>query len=307
MNKNLLEGLKIIDLSHRLPGPLCGKILSDLGAEVIKIEDVEFKDPFLSGLFAQFDSSFIHWYEELNSNKKVQRFDFNSSEDIEAINKIIMSSDAIIMGLPPKTRTKLKLDDQNLLFKKPFVVLELLASKEGGKSLHDLNALAESGLLSMHVSSNKENIIAPPLLPISGITFGHKGATDLISGLLNANKINETVFIKTYLDESTDNILGIFWPKKDRALNRTEFLHNGKYPCYNIYKTKDDKYIALAAVEEKYWNRFCELFNIDKNINRFEIDNRNSFEIIAKSIQQYSSLEIAKLIQNEDICLSMIK
>lgn len=307
MNKNLLEGLKIIDLSHRLPGPLCGKILSDLGAEVIKIEDVEFKDPFLSGLFAQFDSSFIHWYEELNSNKKVQRFDFNSSEDIEAINKIIMSSDAIIMGLPPKTRTKLKLDDQNLLFKKPFVVLELLASKEGGKSLHDLNALAESGLLSMHVSSNKENIIAPPLLPISGITFGHKGATDLISGLLNANKINETVFVKTYLDESTDNILGIFWPKKDRALNRTEFLHNGKYPCYNIYKTKDDKYIALAAVEEKYWNRFCELFNIDKNINRFEIDNRNSFEIIAKSIQQYSSLEIAKLIQNEDICLSMIK
>jgi crotonobetainyl-CoA:carnitine CoA-transferase CaiB-like acyl-CoA transferase len=307
MNKRLLEGLKIIDLSHRLPGPLCGKILSDLGAEVIKIEDVEFKDPFLSGLFAQFDSSFIHWYEELNSNKKVQRFDFNSSEDIEAINKIIMSSDAIIMGLPPKTRTKLKLDDQNLLFKKPFVVLELLASKEGGKSLHDLNALAESGLLSMHVSSNKENIIAPPLLPISGITFGHKGATDLISGLLKANKIYETVFVKTFLDESTENILGIFWPKKDRALNRTEFLHNGKYPCYNIYKTKDDKYIALAAVEEKYWNRFCELFNIDKNINRFEIDNRNSFELIAKSIQQYSSLEIAKLIQNEDICLSMIK
>ena len=52
MNFKPLEGLKIIDLSHRLPGPLCGKILVDLGAEVIKIEDHVFQDPFLSGLFS---------------------------------------------------------------------------------------------------------------------------------------------------------------------------------------------------------------------------------------------------------------
>jgi crotonobetainyl-CoA:carnitine CoA-transferase CaiB-like acyl-CoA transferase len=51
-----LTGMTIVDLSHRLPGPLCGKLLNDLGANVIKIEDHIFQDPFLSGLFAQFDS-----------------------------------------------------------------------------------------------------------------------------------------------------------------------------------------------------------------------------------------------------------
>jgi len=76
-----LKGITVVDLSHRLPGPLCGKILSDLGASVIKIEDHVFQDPFLSGLFAQFDSSFVSWYENLNGGKTIERFDFNSEVD----------------------------------------------------------------------------------------------------------------------------------------------------------------------------------------------------------------------------------
>ena len=65
----MLKGIKIIDFTHRLPGPLAGKILADLGAEVIKIEDVKHKDPFLSGMFSSFDQSFENWYEELNKKK----------------------------------------------------------------------------------------------------------------------------------------------------------------------------------------------------------------------------------------------
>ena len=59
----MLEGIKILDFTHRLPGPLAGKILSDMGAEVIKVEDIKHKDPFLSGMFSEFDQSFENWYE----------------------------------------------------------------------------------------------------------------------------------------------------------------------------------------------------------------------------------------------------
>ncbi len=71
--------LKIIDLTHRLPGPLAGKILCDLGHEVIKIEDEKHKDPFLSGMFSSFDESFEDWYKELNQQKKIEgkKFRFN--------------------------------------------------------------------------------------------------------------------------------------------------------------------------------------------------------------------------------------
>jgi len=306
MSNKPLTGMTIIDLSHRLPGPLCGKILMDLGATVIKIEDHLFQDPFLSGLFAQFDSSFVSWYENLNAGKKILRFDFNSNEDQKIIHDLVISADAVIMGLSIKTREKLKLTDSDLSLEKPFVAIELLASANEKKSMHDLNALAMTGLLSLFVAGKTEKIIDPPFLPIAGISFGHKAATDLLASYIQSTKTNKTQFIKTYLDQVTQELLGIFWPEKNRAEGRTKFLHNGVYPCYSLYQTKDLKYVALAAVEEKFWNRFCEVFKILNPPDRFYNKDKSLFELISSEIQKYEILEIEKIIANEDICLSVV-
>ena len=301
-----LEGMKIIDLSHRLPGPLCGKILTDLGATVTKIEDHKFKDPFLAGLFAQFDSSFISWYENLNSGKKIERFDFNLSADQEKIHKLVIEADAVIIGIPDKTREKLKITDTDLALKKPKVVIELLASRYEKKSMHDLNALAMTGLLSLYVAGRNEKIIDPPFLPIAGISFGHKAATDLLAAFIKSIRVNETQFVKTYLDQVTKDLLGIFWPKKDRDSGRTKFLHNGIYPCYSLYQTKDQKYVALAAVEEKFWLRFCEIFKIHSNVDRFHYKDSSLFDQVAQTLGDHTQEEIDLIIKNEDICLSII-
>ena len=85
----MLKGIKIIDFTHRLPGPLAGKILTDLGAEVIKVEDIKHKDPFLSGMFSVFDASFEDWYEELNKGKKIIRLDFKATDIKEQIKEIL--------------------------------------------------------------------------------------------------------------------------------------------------------------------------------------------------------------------------
>lgn len=302
-----LSGLTIIDLSHRLPGPLCGKILTELGAKVIKIEDHIFKDPFLSGLFAQFDPSFVSWYENLNAGKTILRFDFNSHEDQRKIHELVISADAVIMGLPGKTREKLKITDEDLTLKKPMVVIELLASAHEKKSMHDLNALAMTGLLSLFVAGKTEKRVDPPFLPIAGISFGHKAATDLLAAYIKALKKNETQFVKTYLDHVTKEILGVFWPENDRLSGRTKFLHNGSYPCYSIYQTRDLKYVALAAVEEKFWNRFCEVFNIEGTHDRFFNKDQSLFELISNEIHKYTVSEIESKISDEDLCLSIIR
>jgi alpha-methylacyl-CoA racemase len=301
-----LENMTIIDFSHRLPGPLCGKILMDLGATVIKIEDHIFQDPFLSGLFAQFDSSFISWYKNLNEGKQVLRFDFESKDDQKKIHDLVISADAVIMGIPLKTREKLKITDHDLTLKKPMVVIELLASATEKKSMHDLNALAMTGLLSLYVAGQTAKIVDPPFLPIAGISFGHKAATDLLASYIKATKDNQTQFVKTYLDQVTKEVLGIFWPKEDRVLGRTKFLHNGVYPCYSLYQTKDLKYVALAAVEEKFWNRFCEVFKIESTHDRFFNEDHSLFELISNEVGKYNLFEIESKIANEDLCLSII-
>jgi crotonobetainyl-CoA:carnitine CoA-transferase CaiB-like acyl-CoA transferase len=302
-----LSGMRIIDLSHRLPGPLSGKILSDLGAEVIKIEDHEFQDPFLSGLFAKFDSSFISWYENLNSKKTVQRFDFNDPSDQNKIHELVQGADAVIMGIPFKTRQKLKITDAELTLKKPFVLIELLASRREKKSMHDLNAMAMTGLLSLYVANRKEAIIDPPFLPIAGISFGHKGATDLLAAFILATKKNKTQFVKTYMDEVTEELLGIFWPKSDRAQNRTRFLHSGIYPCYSLYQTQDNKYIAVAAVEEKFWLRLCEVFGIKTELDRFHYSDDKLFSLVSQTMKNLTQSQVAGMIEKEDICVSIIE
>src|SRR5690348_6041593 len=107
----MLKGIRILDLTHRLPGPLAGKILADMGADVIKIEDEKHKDPFLSGMFSDFDQSFENWYEELNRKKKIVRLDFKSGEMKNVIAHYLKDAYAVMLSLSPKLKLTLGVDD----------------------------------------------------------------------------------------------------------------------------------------------------------------------------------------------------
>ena len=306
MNNGLLTGMKILDLSHRLPGPLGGKVLADQGAEVIKVEDIKFKDPFIYGLFAEMDESFPAMYDELNAGKNILRLDFKDPETPKKIKELLKEVDGIIMGIPHKLRERLGVTDEDIKsVNRPIGVVELFASSKVTKSMHDINAMALSGLLALHVEGRDDDIVDPPYLPISGINFGVKAAFDLMCAINKARAKNQTIFAKSYLLESTEEIFGPFWPQATRN-KMTKFLHNGRYPCYSIYKTKDGKYVALGAVEEKFWNRFCEIFSLDIPATlRFNPDER-LFKKISKNLKALDQSEILKMTENEDICLSEV-
>lgn len=303
---NLLEGITILDFSHRLPGPLGSKLLLGLGARVIKVEDTTFKDPFIQGAFADFDDSFPHWYEELNESKSIKRLDFKSPDIKKEIRELLEISDGILLGLPPKLNDQLGLTEEVFNdLEDPIAVVELLASKEHKKAMHDLNALALTGLLKLHVEDKDSPIVAPPFLPIAGIGFGHKAATDLVAAILKVKMTRTCVLHKCYLFESTKEIFESFWPKK--SSQRTKFLHNGLYPCYNLYQTKDKSYVALAAVEEKFWIRFCGIFKLKiESSKRFFHEDQSIFLEVASHIAHYSSDEIKEMISNEEICMSLV-
>lgn len=303
----LLEGLKILDFSHRLPGPLAGKLLADLGATVIKIEDEKFRDPFLVGLFAQMDESFPAWYEDLNKNKQIIRLDFKSENAHLRVAELLKGADALIMGPPEKVRENLKITKEYLLKSENiFVAIELLASKTSSKNMHDLNSMAETNFLSLHVEGKTENIIDPPFLPISGVTFGLKVALDLLAAVLKSRQEKTKLFYNSYLMESTEEILRPFWPLKIKEKGMKKFLHNGRYPCYSIYKTKDNKYIALAAVEEKFWTRFCELFSLNISPPERFLTDESVFKKLSAKFLSLSQQEIMEMVEDEDICLSII-
>jgi len=293
--------MKIIDLSQRLPGPFAGKILSDLGAEVIKIEDSKRPDPFLE---FDVDQSFKCWYEELNSSKKIVRLDF-SSEHIQAeIAKILQGADALLMGLPEKLKTKLGLQDENL--PRPLAVVELSASRIH-KSMHDLNAMAQCGLLSLHVADENREIAPPPFLPIAGISFGQQVATQTLANIINSKQTNALVKTECYLQDNAEFILNCFWPLKLRHDSRGKFLHNGAYPCYCLYRTLDGHYVAVAAVEERFWTQLIEIFQIDLSVeDRFSKDPK-SFDKVKSTFAKLNADAIERLALDKDICVTIVR
>ena len=296
-----------MDFTHRLPGPLATKLLNDLGARVIKIEDIIFKDPFCEGLFSQMDESFPLIYKELNDRKEIMRFDFK--KDAHKINDIVSDADAVFIGLPMKIRQRLGLTKQELTTrKKPLAVIELLASKSQKQLMHDLNALAETGLLSLHITGRDESIVPPPFMPMAGIALGNKAATDILAAVIKSREQQKTVFATTYLLDATEEVFSPFWPKEMRRKKKTTFLQNGRYPCYNLYRCKDGGYAALAAVEEKLWNRFCDVFELkipaDK---RFHCEDSSVFSKLSNLFGNLTMDEIRQKISNEDFCLSLVK
>lgn len=301
----MLKGIKIIDLTHRLPGPLAGKILQELGAEVIKIEDEKHKDPFLSGMFSEFDRSFENWYEELNKNKKIVRLDFKSSEIKKQIAEIISDADGILLSLSPKLKASLGLNDENL--KGELAVVELEASSTHNKAMHDLNALAISGYLSLHVAHENDEIVPPPFLPVAGIAFGQQVATQMLANIIASKKSKALVKTISYLHDTADSIFHPFWSRELRNQKKTKFLHNGAYPCYCLYRCKDGNYVALAAVEDKFWTDFIATFQVSLELGkRFNTD-RASFQIVADTFAKLTANEIEAKASDKELCLSIVR
>jgi alpha-methylacyl-CoA racemase len=295
---SLLKDFKVIDFTHRLPGPLAGKIFSDLGAEVVKVEDEVFKDPFIQGFFNQSDSQFKTWYQELNKNKKLKRFSFKSPSALQELDGLLKDAKILLLAQPSKILEKFELTPELVLKKHPqLTVIQLIAGEGKLKNLHDLNALAMAGLLDMHLLNRKENIIPPPFLPIAGISFGHWVVTKVLAAVIAKEN-----WVVASLQEATKNILSPFRNQSEHPI----FLHNGKFPCYSLYRTEDNKTLAIAAVEEKFWLRFTELFELKIPLEeRFNTTDK-VFDLISAKIQSMSSADISKRLKDEDICLSLI-
>ncbi len=302
----MLKGIKIIDFTHRLPGPLAGKILADLGAEVIKVEDVKHKDPFLSGMFSEFDQSFENWYEELNQHKRIIRLDFKAPDIKTQIQELLQGASGLMLSLSPKLKTTLGLSDEDLK-DKPLAVVELEASSTHNKAMHDLNALAISGYLSLHVAQETKSIVAPPFMPVAGIAFGQQVATQMLANIIECMRARNFVKSVSYLHDTADAILHPFWSQKLRDQKKTKFLHNGAYPCYSLYRTSDNNYVAVAAVEEKFWIDLKETFAIDLPLERRFETSTEAFNKVAETFAKIPAAEIERRSQNKELCLSIVR
>lgn len=273
--------LRVLDFTARLPGPMAGAILADLGATVHRGK-LKKEDPFQT---SEDEPLFMAWAKNFEAKKE------KVSISADEVNKI-KTYDLVLC---PPTKEFFDLSQ-----KAPELSLVMIIGGEGSqKYLHDLNALFLTKTFLIHLKNSGASL---PYLPIAGIIFAQQIALEAMSMRLE----NRRGIQEVYLDRSVKRVLDLLWADELESNDQMLFLHNGKYPCYNIYRTKDGAYVALAAVESRFWSDFAALLGLSLSLDdRFDTTGKTG-QKLSKMFLKYTKEELLKIIGDRDICLNVL-
>lgn len=261
----LLSGVRVLDLTRNLPGPFSTKMLSALGAEVIKVEPPE-GDP-ARALPPLFDA--------LNQGKTVQRLDFRDPAALAALRAQLGQVDAMVDSFRPGVLASLGLDAPTLLAVQPRLVMVSITGYGpcgpwAGKAGHDLNFMALSGVLDQQRSP--EGDLALPNVQWGDLAGGASMATvAILAALLAAQRTGEGRHLDVsmthglhahlVMPQATATVFGpMLGHGPGHAPGAGEDLLNGGLPCYNLYATADGRHLAVGALEHKFWRAACAVF-----------------------------------------------
>lgn len=257
-----LEGLRILDLSRLLPGPLATLHLADLGADVIKIEDTQAGD-YVRWMLPKAKVN-SQYFLLLNRNKRAVTLDLKDPDGREAFLALVKDAHGVLESFRPGVMARLGLDYETLRAVNPGLVMVALSGygQDGPlaeKAGHDINYLALSGVL--HQIAARDGTPAQSNWQIADIAGGALTAvTGMLAGLLEAQRTGQGRFIDVSM---TDSVMRQAVPIFAETLGRGQpptpgqARLSGALPCYNVYRCADGGLMAVGALEPKFWQAFC--------------------------------------------------
>lgn len=261
MNPATLSDLKVLDLSRLFPGPYATQILADLGAEVVKVEGpgegdyMRFMEPKVGG-----DSTF---FANLNRNKKSVCLDLKKPEGVKALLKMAEKADVVIESFRPGVMERLGVGYEALAAANPGLVYCAVTGYGATGPLanaagHDLNYIAIAGILSQLKDGGGD-----PIVPGVQIADVGGGALHAVIGILAALAGRAATGRGQKIDVAMVDSLAPWlvypWSEWQAGWKGKEAgALAGRFPCYRVYRTADDRHMALAALEPKFWKAFCD-------------------------------------------------
>lgn len=311
----LLQDLRVLDLTRLLPGGYATQILGDLGAEILKVED-PWQGDYMRWMMPHFPGtgeSPLFW--GLNRNKKSMKLNLKTEEGKEIFLNLVAKYDVVIEGFRPGVMERLGLGYEELKKANPGIILCSISGygqdgpyKEKGG--HDINFTALAGILGLTGSREGKAPVIPP------VQLGDLGGGALMAviGVLTAYIARQRTGQGQYIDLSMlDGVVSwmtmLFMEKTVTTADKIkpgEMLLTGGEICYNVYQTKDGRYMALGALEPKFWEGFCDLVQRPDLVeHHFSPDPRIKKEI-EEIFRGKTQEEWIALLEDKDICCEPI-
>lgn len=299
--KGPLKDLKILDLSRMLPGPYCTFLLADFGADVIMIEQESG-----SGLGKRRTDFYVF------RNKKSLVLDLKNDKGREIFYRLAKTADVIVEGFRPGVAERLEIDYPRIKkINKGIIYCSISSFGQNGpyrdRAGHDINSVALAGLLS--VTGRKHE--GPGIIgtQVGDIGAGILGAFSILVAVLAREKTGDGQYIDVSMMDSAIalNPVSFFeYFLKREVFEQGGYRLLGSVPCYNIYKTKDGKYISIGALEPKFWNRLCQKLNRADLIKRQNEVNHETFREIQEIFLSKTQAEWNELLESEEVCYAPV-
>ncbi|HEX6609317.1 MAG TPA: CaiB/BaiF CoA-transferase family protein [Hyphomicrobiaceae bacterium] len=247
-----LKGLRVIEMAGIGPAPFCGMLLSDMGAEVIRVDRREKTDLGLPGKEPKFDV--------LHRGRKTVSVDVKSDAGREVVRKLVAKADALIEGFRPGVMERLGLGPDDLLKVNPRLVFGRMTGfgQDGPmapRAGHDINYIALAGVL--HTIGRKGEAPMPPLNLVGD--FGGGGMLlgfGVVCALLEAQRSGKGQVVDAAMVDGAATLMSAIYGfraqgtwKDERGVN---ILDTGA-PYYNVYETRDGKWVSIGSIEKRFY------------------------------------------------------
>ena len=277
---NALNGIRILDLTRLLPGPYCSMLLADFGAEVIKIEEPSEGD--YARKFPPTQNGFGFWHLQLNRNKKSLAVDLKTKAGKEVFFKLLSKADVVMESYRPGVLQRLGIDYATARKVNSKIVYCSLSGygKQGprvNEADHDINYVSLAGVTSMSGEQNGRPAI--PGVLMADMNAASLAAVSILIALRHAEQTGEGQEIEVALYNSALSLMpgaaSLYFGSGFVAERGNNWL-TGAYANYNIYETKDHRYLAVGALEKKFWANLCTVLGRMDLIDLLDDENNHT-------------------------------
>jgi crotonobetainyl-CoA:carnitine CoA-transferase CaiB-like acyl-CoA transferase len=302
-----LQGIRVVDFSQWLPGQYCGMVLADFGADVIKVEGLK-GDPNRN--FApQLAPGMSSWNLALNRNKRGITVNLKTEEGIGILKRLLKNADVFLEGFRPGYLQSKGLGYEEISKENPrLVYCSITGFGQEGKyakqPAHDLNIIGLSGMNFLNDTGN----VAISEVQVSAIGASLNAVAAISMALIARERTGkgQRIDVSLYNTALSLQIVSLASILGCRLTGDTPFGRRAHY--YDVYKTKDGKYVSVGTIEPKFWQKFCAMVGLQELEDR-QYDFAHEEEItrmLSEKLKTKTRDEWMALAENGTFCVTPV-
>jgi len=308
-----LAGVRILDLTRLLPGAMATLHLADMGADVIKIEDTEAGD--YSRSMGRVRDGMSDSFRLLNRNKRAMRLDLKQPRGREAFLRLAQRADVVVESFRPGVVAKLGVGyDAVRAVNARVVYCSISGYGQDGpyaqRAGHDINYVGYAGI-GDQIGTAESPVI--PNFQIADLLGGALvPAMGILAALVDARSSGKGRYVDVAMTDAAlahaiFPLLGFL--ESGKAPARGTGMLDGGLPCYNLYRTKDGRFMAVGALERKFWATLCDILGCPELKEKHIVYGADAEPVKARLTKIFASRtqrEWTEVFAGADCCVSPV-